>query len=818
VAVGETEVRAVTRHITDAVLERAGGVLSPQQLAVGVKGGASLLVHGVRLLLEQRPAAFVVVRMDLTNAYNAISRVVVLRRMSQRPEFAHLVPVLHALWGAGTHLVLGAEQRRLFGDSPTRADSAEGVQQGCPLSSLAFALGVHPELQGLDGELSPFGGAARAIMDDVYAVGPPSIVFPAVQRFRLALELLTGLTSNIRKFVCYSPAHDLHSCPWRADAQVPLGVDARCGGYGVMVAGVPVGDDLFVRAKVNDVAADVVTYIRATAAKLSGHPQALWAALYYGCQSRFDYWLRHVAPRITAAGAAMVDEALLEVGEQLTYVGCLRESLTLRRVRLPGRMGGCGLRARAELAHVAFAACVAESVPRLSGPDGYFPSLRPSLGNGTSGFRDFVTGRLPSATDFRLAWEHLQSMVRSSTVQGPLSRPPHEAAAGVSGSPLQRAITEHLETVHRDRLKDAIMALPHSDTRRVSWLAIDRLSSQWVSAWPSSECGACELSDLEFPEVFATYLGRASPVIRCLVGRSIPCGRVQGRICDAHGHQLGMATLPGNDNVECHDGCGRELFGLLREARFAIQLQPRYIFHSLIPLPHLLSTVGGRPPAIIPDAAIDVALPAAGATQDGRRGGPPVPARRLLFDVKTIHGGTAHYASAIARTERGGAVRHRAAAVANDYISHARALDARFYPGTAAPGPIVSRLRSFTQVRGLVYGQYGEASADVHTLISMAASKLAEIRWQLAGARSATEMRAFLVSRSRRRVGLATVQAMARHRLARLPYVGVPRAVVQARLQRGPRRRGEPEPYAPAPSHADFYAYQSWAPTVAVGA
>jgi len=74
--------------------------------------------------------------------------------------------------------------------------------------------------------------------------------------------------------------------------------------------------------------------------------------------------------------------------------------------------------------------------------------------------------------------------------------------------------------------------------------------------------------------------------------------------------------------------------------------------------------------------------------------------------------------------------------MAQDYISHARVLDARFYPEAAAPGPIVSRLRSFTPVRGLVFGHYGEASADVHALIALAASKLAEMRWQLAGARS----------------------------------------------------------------------------------
>ena len=37
---------------------------------------------------------------------------------------------------------------------------------------------------------------------------------------------------------------------------------------------------------------------------------------------------------------------------------------------------------------------------------------------------------------------------------------------------------------------------------------------------------------------------------------------------------------------------------------------------------------------------------------------------------------------------------------------------------------------------------------------------------------------------------MAVVQAMARHRLAQVPYVGVSRAVVQARAQRRQQGRG----------------------------
>ena len=76
-----------------------------------------------------------------------------------------------------------------------------------------------------------------------------------------------------------------------------------------------------------------------------------------------------------------------------------------------------------------------------------------------------------------------------------------------------------------------------------------------------------------------------------------------------------------------------------------------------------------------------------------------------------------------------------------------------------------------SRARGLVYGAYGEASDDVHALIDIAATKLAEQQWRVAGARSASEMRSFIKSRCYRRVGLRAVQAFARHRLDRVPFV-----------------------------------------------
>ena len=89
---------------------------------------------------------------------------------------------------------------------------------------------------------------------------------------------------------------------------------------------------------------------------------------------------------------------------------------------------------------------------------------------------------------------------------------------------------------------------------------------------------------------------------------------------------------------------------------------------------------------------------------------------------------------------------------------------------------------------------------------------MAERQWRWAGARDAAEMRGFIMAQLRRRVGMAAVQAMARHRLSRMAFIGVARADLVAWRERraavaaagGGRPRGERD-YDPS----DFYMMQA---------
>ena len=100
-----------------------------------------------------------------------------------------------------------------------------------------------------------------------------------------------------------------------------------------------------------------------------------------------------------------------------------------------------------------------------------------------------------------------------------------------------------------------------------------------------------------------------SPALRGLAGRSIPCGHCRHTVCDAHGFQLGLATLPGAVHTLVHNGCSFELWRMMREAGVYCEVEPRHLFNTLLPAAYLLQP--GPRPNIVPDARMDVALPPA---------------------------------------------------------------------------------------------------------------------------------------------------------------------------------------------------------------
>jgi hypothetical protein len=277
----------------------------------------------------------------------------------------------------------------------------------------------------------------------------------------------------------------------------------------------------------------------------------------------------------------------------------------------------------------------------------------------------------------------------------------------------------------------------------------------------------------------------------------IPCARP--RRLDAYGLLLDSATLPIAVFDICHDAIRDYLYDLVHGCGITTEWEPRLIFQQLIPAAVLLAS-GTHRPRIVPDFSAAVAMPSIATGRQDRRGASQME-RVLLWDVKTLHGGTQAYISPRARDEQSGAVAERAHRVWPDYQAHARRLDAQFHtPAT----PILDRLLTFTPTRSLVFGQYAEASDDVHDLLADVAHRQARRQWRRFGARTESEAYGFFVAALRRRVGVFVAREMARHRLRRVPFVGVPRAALASYV----RRRGGGDRDDPQITAEEFFAFQ----------
>ena len=210
-----------------------------------------------------------------------------------------------------------------------------------------------------------------------------------------------------------------------------------------------------------------------------------------------------------------------------------------------------------------------------------------------------------------------------------------------------------------------------------------------------------------------------------------------------------------------------------------------------------------QPRAIVPDAAVDLALPPAATRRYVQQGRTPQPLTRHLVDFKSIMAGGDIYRCARARDEQSGAVAERAHRVHPDYLRAARSLDTQFYAAPATP--VMDRLLSHGQVRAMVFGAHGEGSPDVHHSIEASARQRARQTWRGFGARTEEEAYGYWVQQFRRLMGVTIVREFARLRIRRVPFLGVPREFVRDRA-RG--RRVVQEVPAHGRHAGDFFGHQ----------
>ena len=631
------------------------------------------------------------------------------------------------------------------------------------------------EVCQIDNELQTAGGGARFDMDDGYLYGPAEHVFPAMLRFAARMHSL-GLELQLHKCKCFSPQTDLQHHPARPPTVLVGECMAQDGpAKGVVVSGIPIGEARFVTHHLSSKVEEMVSMITEICTKLRGrHLQALWAVMYHCLQSKFHYWVQHCPPAVVQPAAHRFDQALLDVAQICVSTGIASDPIALRRLRLPARMYGGGLRSVEDVAPAAFMATICRAVPLMADRiednrrlAGFVPALTQALGVAENEghnhpLRVHAFSQLASllSVAFLRSWQFLQAEVGNyaeDTFQDIFTK----AAQRRTG--VQHAITVWREKARFQALDVEIRALPSADFRKSAWINTDKFSTVWVSAWPSEDF---QFSNPEFREVSTFYYGLPSPACASQVGEAISNLRVT---LDPHGTRLTTAHLPGDGWRTQHDAIKWRIVQDAREMHFRCRHEVFGLFAACIPQASRHQTNGlsiRKRQGLVPDFLLHAAF-------DG-------PERPLLFELKTLHYGSSTYGN---EANRCNAVARRARALPAEYRAKARPTDAQ-YCGTASGdvGPVQSKLNTFEPVRGIVFGAWGEASPDTAKLLTLMAQTGAQRHWR--GMRCedpvhATGIMAWLL---RRRWGLTMLRKNARLKLDRLEYVG--RGAVTATMRR----------------------------------
>ena len=276
--------------------------LEPEQLALTKAGGAKL-VHQVRMLSKMNPG-MVVVKVDMRNAHNEVSRAAVLEALEREPSLRHLAWHQATCQASHTGLESGG---KLWGWA------GEGQSQGDPEASAWFCVAWHLEVRELNAILSAHGGMARFGNDDGYLIGPADVVFHALDQFAAKVREKCLLHLQVSKTEVFT---------WSGILPPQAPQDMKRAGVqignvwqpGFLCYGIPVGTRQYCQhllmEKVQEVRAEVDRVKQVLGEEDS---QAIWCILKCSLAQKLDWHLSLSYPSDIQVAANELDSILWDL-------------------------------------------------------------------------------------------------------------------------------------------------------------------------------------------------------------------------------------------------------------------------------------------------------------------------------------------------------------------------------------------------------------------------------------------------------------------------------------------------------------------------
>jgi hypothetical protein len=199
IAVGCTLRRLVAKAACSVVRDRVAEQLAPLQLGFGIKQGAEAAAHAARCYISNISPGEAFLKIDFTNAFNAISRDEIFSSSEEyTPE---LLPFINVCYGQPSFL--------LYGESVIMSE--QGLQQGDPLGPMFYCTSTQKLISKLKTEYGQWyldDGSLGGKVDDLML----AFLSLKSEAAKIGLhvnvkkcELITADQSVIHKFLSIAP-------------------------------------------------------------------------------------------------------------------------------------------------------------------------------------------------------------------------------------------------------------------------------------------------------------------------------------------------------------------------------------------------------------------------------------------------------------------------------------------------------------------------------------------------------------------------------------------------------------------------------------
>jgi hypothetical protein len=538
---GNAILKVASACALDRVSEHHSKIFPSIQMGIGVKGGSEVAVHTIQSALESTDDS-VVLKLDITNAFNSRDRTAIAKALYARPETQPLWHLFHTVYGHTNTGLVYRPDRSLA----ARIPQANGATQGCLLGTFCFCVSMQKPYESAIANTDVI--AAVAVVDDFTVVGTTASVAAVLDNFRrICTEEKLHLNLSKCKLLwprLTNPPQSLQSLA------TDNGMQLHVGSMKVLGAWVGGNHRSIQTDLLNKVQTDHTRFFQI----LPHLSSQLSLLLLRACGvPRLHYLSRTHFPSDFKAAAQTFDRMVRDQLQRVTTDG--NESLSERaftQLSLPMKMAGAAFRSYVETSAAAFLAAAAQSIHLI--PTG-LPPNSPYVTAIEESIQSIRQRSVPSLTSSALPSSFAEMWDRFRSQPGPdsnaINKTPHH---------FQRTLTKLTESVAAAKLRtegspaDAARLIALTQPHALVWLKV------------RPEANAYQLSNYQVKQQLRLMIGMApsSTALICLCGSTL-----------THDHALSCLKIRKLCTESRHDAVLDAVVKLSRDCNVSVRRENR---------------------------------------------------------------------------------------------------------------------------------------------------------------------------------------------------------------------------------------------------